>query len=434
MTRRSAVAMIAAGLALSALLPSASAVPVAAAEGFAFGAVGDNGADGPEDPGDATSRTLQLIGRERPAFVQSLGDLAYDPSAAADVHDGAGWCTWTNAQLARTADGGTVPYIIAAGNHEAQDAEPGFAIEDYTSASSCADPFASLTSFPTDAATDAAKDSFYDYPADRPLLRVININPGLDYRTGGVRDYSRGSTMYQWVEGAIRDAKSKNEWVVLTYHVAYLNAGSDHGADMSTGYYAPTAAQFGDIFTLAVQTKVDLILNGHEHNYQRSRQLRFDDACPAIVHDRFDQACITDADGSAAAPYARGGGPVQLIIGTGGHKPSGVNEADGDRPYMVVADAGADNCGYVSFAVSAASLTGTFRNACGGALADTFTITGEAMVEPTASTSPPSPAPSASPSPSAGFPSGVAIGVGIGVAGLIAAVAIATVALVRRRR
>ncbi|MBS1896612.1 MAG: metallophosphoesterase [Actinobacteria bacterium] len=433
MNRRRTAAMIVAGLALFVLLPSVAATPVSAAEGFSFGAVGDNGADGAEDPGDATSRTLQLIGREHPAFVQSLGDLAYDPSAAADVHDGADWCKWTSAQIARTSDGETVPYIIAAGNHEAQDAKAGFAIEDYTAAPSCADPFASVTSFPTDAATDAAKDSFYDYPADQPLLRVININPGLDYRSDGVRDYSRGSTMYRWVQSAIAGAKAKQEWVVLTYHVAYLNAGSDHGADMSTGYYAPTASQFGDIFALATRMKVDLILNGHEHNYQRSRQLRLSDACPAILHDRYEQACTTDADGSAAAPYARGGGPVQLIIGTGGHRPSGVDEADGDRGYMIVADAGADNCGYVSFAVSAAVLAGTFRNACDGTLADSFIIEGDPTTDPTAGPSP-TPAPSESTAPSGRLPFGTSVGGAIAVGGLIVVIVVATIVLVRRRR
>lgn len=387
------VALVAAVLALT-LSPGAGALATTTPDGgFVFGAVGDNGSDGSGDPGDSTSRTLRLIGEQRPSFVQSLGDLAYDASAASDVHDGASWCAWTNAQIARTSGGTAVPYIVAAGNHEAQDAKPGFAIEDYTDASSCADPFAAQTSFPTDAATDAAKDSVYDFPADRPLLRMININPGLDYRRGGLRDYSRGGALYTWVEQRIDEAKANQEWVALTYHVAYLNTGSSHGADMSTGYYAPVASQFGDIFTLAAEKRVDLILNGHEHNYQRSRQLHLSEACPVITHDRYDAACVTAADGSSAAPYQRGAGPVQLIIGTGGHRPTAVNDADGDRKFMIAADSGADNCGYVSFAVTATALTGTFENACSGALADTFTIAG--TVAPT--TSPPTAAPSSSP-------------------------------------
>lgn len=405
--------------------------------GFTFGAVGDNGSDGPGDPGDSTSRTLRMIGQNQPAFVQSLGDLAYDASAASSVHSGADWCTWTNGQIASTSGGTAVPYIIAAGNHEAQDAKPGFAIEDYTGASSCADPLRSITSFPTDPATDAAKDSFYDFPASSPLLRVININPGLTYRTGGLRDYSQGSALYDWVKQAILDAKSKNEWVVLTYHVAYLNAGADHGADMSTGYYAPTAPQFGDIFALAGETKVDLILNGHEHNYQRSKQLRLTDACPRITHDRYDAACSTDADGSPAAPYVRGAGPVQLIIGTGGHKPSAVNADDGDFPFMLVADSGVDNCGYVSFTVTDTTLAGTFENACAGALADSFLIQGTAAPTPSATPTVPTTSPSAhptpSPTPAAGAPP-IAIVIGVLGGALVLVGAAWTVVAIRRRR
>lgn len=428
-----------------ALAPGAAAIPggpdpraAAEGDGFTFGAVGDNGADGPGDPGNSTSRTLELIGTQRPAFVQSLGDLAYDASAASDVHNGADWCTWTNAQVARTSAGASVPYIIAAGNHEAQDAKPGFAIEDYTGAAPCADPLASITSYPQDAATDAGKDSFFDYPSDKPLLRVINVNPGLTYQHGGLRDYTRGSALYDWVERAIRDAKSRNEWVALTYHVAYLNAGSDHGADMSTGYYAPTAPQFGDIFTLAAQTNVDLILNGHEHNYQRSKQLHLSDACPVITHDRYDEACTTTADGTSAAPYVRGGGPVQLIIGTGGHKPSTVNDADGDRPFMLVADAGADNCGYLSVRVTTSSLTGTFENACSGSLADTFTIVGTASPAPTPTASSAAPVATATPATPkpvrTGAPLALIIGLSIGVIALLAVIAAIVVLLLRRRR
>ncbi|MBS1906832.1 MAG: metallophosphoesterase [Actinobacteria bacterium] len=434
--RRTLLAALAIAV-LAITLPQGANAATAPDGGFTFGAVGDNGSDGPGDPGDSTSRTLRLIGEQRPAFVQSLGDLAYDASAASDVHDGASWCTWTNAQIARTSAGTAVPYIIAAGNHEAQDAKPGFAIEDYTDAASCADPFAAHTSFPTDAATDAAKDSFYDYPADRPLLRMININPGLDYHRGGLRDYSRGGTLYNWIEQRIDEAKAKAEWVVLTYHVAYLNAGSDHGADMSTGYYAPVASQFGDVFALAAEKRVDLILNGHEHNYQRSKQLQLSEACPVITHDTYDAACVTAADGSAAAPYQRGAGPVQVIIGTGGHKPSAVNDADGDRKFMIAADSGADNCGYASFAVTATSLTGTFENACSGALADTFAIVGAAATTAPSPT-PPSPSPTtppttAGPVASGSFPLVPVIALG-GGALVLAAIAAAAFTLYRRRR
>lgn len=417
---------------LAILAAFAATAPASAAEpGFTFAAVGDNGDDvGAADPGNGTSRTLHKIGETKPAFVQSLGDLAYDPSA--DVRDGGQWCDWTAARIADTSGGTKIPYIIAAGNHEAQDAEPGFAIEDYMSASACADPFSGSTVYPKDAATDAGKDSYYDYPTAQPLLRVININPGLTFRSGGLRDYTKGGALYSWVSTAIDQAKARGEWVAVTYHVPFLNSGSDHGADM-TGYYAPTASQFGDVYTLVVEKKVDLILNGHEHNYQRSAQLHLGGTCPQIAHDAYNAACVGKADGSDAAPYVRGEGPVQLIIGTGGHKPSTVNNADADRPYMLVADDGADNCGYVSFAVTAAAITGTFENACSGSLADRFTIVGSAATASPSSSASASSTARPTPSASASVLSPLMIGIIVGGIALVLVVAAIVVIVIRRR-
>ena len=340
---------------------------------FSFGAVGDNGDDnGTSDQTNASSNTLKAAGGKNISFVQTLGDLAYDPSSSVTTANG--WCQWATDNMKSTNSGVDIPLLLSAGNHEAQDYAPGFTIEDYTSAPACANPLAAQTTYYGGSNSNYAKDFYFDYPAVSPSVRVININPGLTYQAGGVHDYSKNGTLYNWVSSAIDAAKVNSQWVVVTYHVPYINAGSAHGGDMNGTIYGPYAQQFTDLFNLFVNKKVDLILNGHEHNYQRTKQFTLGASCTAIAHDSYNTNCVLSHTGTSGDPYTKGSGPVELIIGTGGHKPSNVNTGDSDYPYMLKAASGSGDCGLVQFDVTSTTLTGTFINACGGSLSDTFTI------------------------------------------------------------
>ena len=370
---RSVAVLVVAGIIGAAAYSNTHQQHVTAANGaFSFAAVGDNGDDsGPDDQTNASSKTLQAAGGKSIQFIQTLGDLAYDPTAT--VTSGGGWCSWANGHTASTNRGTSVPLMLAAGNHEAQDAVSNFAIEDYTGAAACANPLASQTTYYASSA-DYAKDYYYDYPATNPNLRVININPGMTYQTGGARSYAQNGALYNWLSSAIDSAKTNNQWTVVTFHVPYLNAGSGHGGDMDGAIYGPFKQQFTDVYNLLVSKKVDLILNGHEHNYQRSKQLSLGAGCTAIASDTYNASCASSAAGTVADPYTKGSGPVQLVIGTGGHKPSAVSNGDGDYNYMLKAASGSGDCGLVKFDVTTNTLTGTFVNACGGSLSDTFTI------------------------------------------------------------
>ena len=50
------------------------------------------------------------------------------------------------------------------------------------------------------------------------------------------------------------------------------------------------------LFNLLLSKKVDLILSGHEHSYQRSHQLRWARAAPTLVPGTFDADCVADSD------------------------------------------------------------------------------------------------------------------------------------------
>lgn len=349
--------------------PSANA----AGASFSFAAVGDNGSDnGVDDRTNASSKTLQAVGGKNISFMQTLGDLAYDPSPSVTTANG--WCQWATNHMKSTNSNVDIPLLLSAGNHEAQDAVSGFAIEDYVAGAACANPFAASTTYYGSSSNNYAKDYYYDYPSVSPSLRVININPGLTYQSGGVHNYTKNGTLYNWVSDAIDAAKANNQWIVVTYHVPYVNAGSAHGSDMTGAIYSPYAQQFHDLFNMFAAKNVDLILNGHEHDYQRSKQFNINGSCTVITHDSYNSNCVLSHTGAGGDPYVKGSGPVELVIGTGGHKPSNVNTGDGDYNFMAKTASGSGDCGFVKFDVTDTTLVGTFVNACGGSLTDSFTI------------------------------------------------------------
>ena len=62
------------------------------------------------------------------------------------------------------------------------------------------------------------------------------------------------------------------------------------------------------LFNLLLQKKVDLVLGGHHHNYQRSKQLALvPGTCPSFVIGGFDPDCVAD---SGAGAMEKGAGSV----------------------------------------------------------------------------------------------------------------------------
>ncbi|MCW2924886.1 MAG: phoA [Thermoleophilia bacterium] len=69
-----------------------------------------------------------------------------------------------------------------------------------------------------------------------------------------------GSTQLRWIEQDL--AKSQSDWKVLFFHHP-LFAGGPGDLGKTKDYLGPIIAKYG----------VDLVLTGHEHNYQRSRPI-----------------------------------------------------------------------------------------------------------------------------------------------------------------
>jgi hypothetical protein len=222
---------------ISASLAPATMSGAATAPGsFTFGAMGDFGAS------SDTNAVLSQMAGSGLNFMQDLGDASYNEKTPESA-----WCSYIQSYL-----GSTFPFEVVSGNHES-DGMQGL-IDNF--AACLPNRMGNLTG-------TYGKEYYYDYPASNPLARIIMISPGLTFINGGTYDYSVGSPHYKWTASAIDGARAAGiPWVIVGMHKVCLSTGS---STCSEGIG-------NDINNLLISKKVDLVLQGHDHSYQRSKQ------------------------------------------------------------------------------------------------------------------------------------------------------------------
>ncbi len=166
--------------------------------------------------------------------------------------------------------------------------------------------------------------------------------------------YSKNSEQFNFVKQELEKAsKDPNiDWIVVYYHKPIYTSTTKHAALTS----------FGDIYhPLFDQYDVDLVLSGHNHNYQRTFPLSFnkdDSARPIIVNKNPNT-------------YNQVGAPIFIISGTGG---VGLHTL-GTQAEFTAKQFG--KFGHINIDVSrdtSNKLIGTFYDLAGNKL-DEFTIT-----------------------------------------------------------
>jgi 3',5'-cyclic AMP phosphodiesterase CpdA len=263
-----------------------------------FTAAGDFGANG------HTEAVLAETARLRPDLSLALGDLSY--SETASERD---WCGMVTAAV-----GADYPFQLISGNHES-DGEDG----DIAEFVRC------LPNRLPGLVGTYGRQWYVDVPQEDPVLRLVMISPGLDYPDSGDDDYAAGSPQYQWTAEAIDSARAAGiPWVVV----------GAHKPCHSMGKYDCEMGQ--DIASLLVQKKVDLVLHGHEHLYQRTYQLGLGPGCPALAADTAAAACIRNKSGT----FDAGAGTVFATVGTGGKELREVDPQDQEAPYFAAYSAG----------------------------------------------------------------------------------------------
>ena len=333
--------------------------------GFTFGAAGDMGA------GRAAAATLANLHGAGTDFFLHLGDFSYGQTVPGGGNTPADWCNFVRGNANLPAN---YPYELVSGGHASQATKgQDGPIESYTA---CLPDQMQSTIAP---GSEYGKDYYFDYPPGAPLARVFMIAAGETFTNGGTPDsYAAGSGNYAWLSSAIDDARAHTiPWIFVGMAFDCVTAGEKH-CEISS-----------DLFDLLTQKRVDLVLQGHEHGYERSGQFALNPAtCPAIPISSptgtpsYSASCI--ADNGSTGNYTKGAGPVVVIAGTAGialrpMNSPGTPDAP-EAPYFAKLMGSTDpdaNHGFMKYTVTASQLSATFVSDNDGQapFADTFTIT-----------------------------------------------------------
>lgn len=292
-----------------------------ASTGFSFTAAGDHG------NGSESMRSMDAVGQSGSQFYLALGDLSY----AAGQEDE--WCAAFKSRLNDIE--------LIAGNHDTGE-NSGGDINRYRQF--CPFTLGQLTG-------DYGKQYYFDYPQQSPLARFIMIAPGVE---GSLNiNYNNGGAGYTFTQSAIDSARAAGiKWIVVGMHKNCISVG------------AKLCETGTDIMNLLVSKKVDLVLQSHDHNYQRTHAL----SC--FETNRVKSECIAD-NGSDGA-YVKGRGTVTIINGEFGRGFYEVKSSDSEAGYFAKMDG--TTFGITKYQVTANSLSAQYLRSGGASFADSFVI------------------------------------------------------------
>jgi hypothetical protein len=194
------------------------------------------------------------------------------------------------------------------------------------------------------------------------LARVILISPDLAI-DGAHFSYRQGSANSAWLANAIDSARADGiRWVIVGAHKSCLNVRE----------YDCAAQQ--DLLSLLVEKRVDLVIHGDGHTYQRSKQLTAPrDGCDAVIVQSFDPDCVV-GDGNRAR-HRRGAGTTFVVSGAGGGELNKVNPSEPGAGYFDVMMGTKDGRhGFTSMVVTPSKLTVKFVGSTPGSFGDEFEI------------------------------------------------------------
>ncbi len=135
------------------------------------------------------------------------------------------------------------------------------------------------------------------------------------YSTNRSKLYDRNSQQYKDIEKILSDAKSNPTiaWKIACYHKTTLTSDDDHDPEYDFGkIYHPLFEEHG----------VDLILTGHNHNYQRSKVVK-------TGSGQVKRPEVTQQVENRSGPFDTRKGIIHIVSGTGGHELRGF---DNDKP------------------------------------------------------------------------------------------------------
>src|SRR3954453_5462794 len=254
-----------------------------------------------------TTAVLNKINSVGSDLTLALGDMSY-----ATVGQEQTWCDFVTARV-----GAGYPFELVSGNHESDGTNGN--INDFA---------ACLPNQLPGVVGTYGRQWYADYPKGDPTVRFVMISPGTTF-SDGTWSYAAGTARYQWTAAAIDGARAAGiPWVVVGMHKPCVSVGE---------YTCESGQALND---LLLQKKVDLVLTGHEHIYQRTKQLSLATGCTSLATGTYDADCVVDSDDQ----LSKGAGTVYVTSGTGGVVLRDIDTSDAEAPYfakLMGANAGA---------------------------------------------------------------------------------------------
>jgi hypothetical protein len=200
----------------------------------------------------ASKDIVSGIEQVAPLFHLLNGDLCYANRDVDRVR------TWNNFFTNNTRSARFRPWMPAAGNHEVESGNGPIGLAAYQT-------YFELPSTETD---EELKNLWYAFTAGSVRVIVLQndevaLQDGGDYYING---YSGGRQL-AFLEKELRKARASRDidWIVVAMHQVMISSTDANGADLGLRQaYGPLFDKYG----------VDLVVCGHEHNYERSLPVR----------------------------------------------------------------------------------------------------------------------------------------------------------------
>lgn len=246
---------------------------------FSFTAFGDQGTDRGGQPPQQPSMNTDLVRRFAPAFHLVVGDLAYANG------DQAIWDEWFRMIEPHAR---TTPWMPTIGNHEIESQLTRAAGDSWGQWGY--DPYRSRFLLPSNGADDLA-NCYYAFRYGSVHVVCIDNNDVNDEITQNV-GYTSGRQQ-RFVEAELAAARNDPDvdFIVVSMHQCAFSSSTKHGSDEGV-----RKAWF-DLFH---RHSVDLVLQGHDHTYERTH---------AMVGDRV---------ASEGSVHRSDVGTVYVVCGNGG--------------------------------------------------------------------------------------------------------------------
>ena len=309
----SGMALTAAFGTLDQTITTSLSLPTHTIPDFNFAAVGD---------WECTSHTIDTVNNileKKPELVLGLGDFSYNPTADC----------WF-----KIVDPIDEIMKIAIGNHD----------EDSSAELNSLMSHFNLTK------------PYYSFDYQNVHFTIIYSSPGETSHQTIKAPLIEGSEQYEFIKNDLAKASTDPniDWIVAVYHkFAYTSPSTLETVNEIRNILHPLFDRYG----------VDLVLEGHQHNYQQSYPMKYN-------KDNPDDPLIT-TDSNNRNTYTTSEGPIFVTVGTGG---ATLFNLTGKAPYIA-----SQHVGYgilnVDVINNGKTLNVKFDEDVDGIVKDQFTIT-----------------------------------------------------------